>query len=327
VRSGFTLIELMVSLLVIGILLAMSAAAVSKYIAVGQTSSTESTIRKVYTRLQSQRASVMRAAETEDMVKTVGASVTGLILAAAGTDQDAGRRARVIYVKLRLRQEFPITFAEALNPTPLPPKSGFVKAFASTLTGKDSVSGLDYQSSACLLAALRTGRQGSDITPDDFGSSSVRYMKDTSSGNPQIPALIDGWDDPLWYYRWPTSFAEVDSLMQPTQPGLSGVSNFNSSTIIRDPEDPLGLLMNTTWYASPGRTTFEGWCHPVHNATGQYAYYTLPVIVSAGPNKHFGLLSPGTDATMSLDTTAGNINKDTDNIYSFRLKAPGARGD
>jgi hypothetical protein len=70
---------------------------------------------------------------------------------------------------------------------------------------------------------------------------------------------------------------------------------------------------------------FEYYFHPVHNApvntmAGMYAFYTVPVVASAGPDLQLGVsitdMSPGTPA-----------NSDTDNIYSFRVLPPGARGD
>jgi hypothetical protein len=56
-----------------------------------------------------------------------------------------------------------------------------------------------------------------------------------------------------------------------------------------------------------------------------HAYYSMPVIGSAGPNKSFGLLpaSAGTPDPMAPDGVTDDAN---DNIYSYRLRL-GARGD
>ena len=62
------------------------------------------------------------------------------------SDSIVGRRrrtrARVMYVKFRLKQEFPTTFAEALNPYPLPPKPTYV-AYLNKLgiTGSSAATG------------------------------------------------------------------------------------------------------------------------------------------------------------------------------------------
>jgi prepilin-type N-terminal cleavage/methylation domain-containing protein len=333
VRDAFTLTELVVSMLIIGLLVGLAAAAVGRYIAVSQATATGVTIRKVYGRLHAQRATVVKAAESEDMLKTVGSSVLSQIQTAAGYSQsspiqDWAARTRVIYVKLRLRQEFPMTFAEALNPAPLPPKQAYVKAFTGLTAGQS------YESAACLLRAVTRGRDGQAISADTYGTGNVKNFSDPSTGA-SIPALVDGWGTPLAFYRWPWGNSEVDSLAQAVQPGKSGSPATPNASIVRDPEDPLGLLMNMNWYAGAGRSTFEGWCHAVTNSSAsgtqapQYAYYMIPVIVSAGPNSQLGL-TPQTKTTappyspgpMDPDGT----NNDSDNIYSFRLLPPGAGG-
>lgn len=329
-RDGFTLLELMVVLVILGILVALSAAAVVKYIAVSQSSATETTIRKVYSRLQAQRAAVVKAAQTEDMLKILGATNLGTLQTAAGypTLADWPQRSRVIYTKLRLIQEFPSTFAEALAPPLLSAKPSYVKAFTGLTAGQP------YESSACLLLALQQGRGGSVVSADDYGSSSVKLFKDPST-SAMVQALVDGWGTPLAYYRWPWGNSEVDALAPPVQVGTAGTA-VTAATVVRDPEDPMGLLLNTTWYtmSSNGpRTTFEGWCHSVTNSSQspsnpgypQYAYYMVPAVVSAGPNLQLGLTSQGSTSPgpMAPDGT----NSDSDNIYSFRLSPPGARGD
>lgn len=320
-RAGFTLLELVVVIAIIAILVAISTAAVGKFIAVQQTSNTETTIRKVYARLMAQYESVVKSAREEDMAKTVGGSTAQVFLDMAGGD---GRRARAIYVKARLKQEFPITFAEALSPSPLTAKQSYTNAF----TGK---TGGSHESSACLLEALKLGRRGNTLAADDFGSISVQSVLG-------VDVLVDSWGTPLQFYRWPTGNTEVDGLAP--SPPLTSTGGVASASIVRDPQDPDGLLLSNAWYLTSDTSTtvpskqgtlgadFEYYFHSVHNATvtssaGMYAYNNVPVIASAGPNLLQGRLSP----TMAPDLTAANLNKDSDNIYSFRLLKPGAKGD
>jgi prepilin-type N-terminal cleavage/methylation domain-containing protein len=334
IRDGFTLAELVVSILIIALLVGLAVAAAGRYIAVSQATVTGVTIRQVYGRLHAQRATVIKAAESEDMLKSVGPTVLSQIQTAAGYSpsspiQDWAARARVIYVKLRLRQEFPMTFAEALNPAPLPPKQAYAEAFSGLTAGHT------YESAACLLRAVTRGQGGRAISADTFGTGSVKTFVDPSTGA-NIPALVDGWGTPLAFYRWPWGSSEVDSLAPAIQPGQNGSAATPNGSVVRDPEDPLGLLMNMNWYATAGRSTFEGWCHAVtnNNVTGgqapQYAYYMVPVLVSAGPNSQLGLTSqtkttapPYSPGPMDPDGS----NNDSDNIYSFRLLPPGTGGN
>ena len=54
---------------------------------------------------------------------------------------------------------------------------------------------------------------------------------------------------------------------------------------------------------------FELLCHPLHKGSSLYSYFTIPTIVSAGPDSQFGLL----DLYMTPDGTTAS----TDNLYSF----------
>ena len=90
---------------IIAVLVALVASATFQVIGVQQERTTETTIRKVADALDQQWQAVLDQAKSEP----IPPNVTNL----AGGD---ARRARVIYIKLRLAGEFPVTFSEALNP-------------------------------------------------------------------------------------------------------------------------------------------------------------------------------------------------------------------
>src|SRR5437588_672086 len=95
--------------------------------------------------------------------RPVGSPVRGDTGRVAGGDM---RRAKVIYLKLRLKQEFPTNYADAVSPAPA--YSLFGKPSYST-TLDPSIAGQPYESSACLYAALRQSRRGmSAFNPDDI---------------------------------------------------------------------------------------------------------------------------------------------------------------
>src|SRR5215471_17902198 len=101
-RSGMTLIELLVVIVIIGLLLTISAATAMRVLARQKSSNTETLITTLARALNQHWMAVVDQAKTE--------SIPPGVLTLAGNDD---RRARVIWIKLRLRQEFPMTFAEA----------------------------------------------------------------------------------------------------------------------------------------------------------------------------------------------------------------------
>jgi prepilin-type N-terminal cleavage/methylation domain-containing protein len=317
-RAGFTLVELLVVMGIILALVALSASASMRLLATQKVSVTETTITKVDSALRKQWDAVLTAAQKEDIAARYGSTTYTTILGVAGNDT---RRARVIYVKLRLRQEFPMNYAEALSPSgPLPAKQSYAK-YLSARGKTGNANPVAEESSACLLMALREGRSGGTAGTDDFGATSV----DMVNG---IEVLVDGWRRPLAFYRWPTDPGpnnEVDQLAPPASATVSRA---------RDPQDPDGLLIatpgtSTGWWYSSGRMTFENsWCHSLHKGTAPYAYYMIPVIVSAGPNGQLGITAitgaPNPPADVMVINNQANAN---DNICNYRLQRLGARGD
>jgi prepilin-type N-terminal cleavage/methylation domain-containing protein len=317
-RGGFTLIELLVVMSIILALVALTASASMRFIAIQKGSVTQATITKVDSALRKQWEAVVTAARREDITSKFGSAANTSILAAAGNDP---RRARVIYIKLRLKQEFPINFKEAVSdPAPLGSKQSYkayLAGYGITNTNAPTTPATS-ESAACLLMALREGRSGGAASADDFGATSVDTVVIDNSTLP-LPVLVDGWRRPLAFYRWPTDNTEVDGLGPP------------STLLVRDPEDPDGLLVTPSWWNSQ-RTTFQNWCHALYKPNQpntRYACYTIPVIASWGPNGKPGLqnftTAPAPNAmTPDPGPAAADAN---DNIYNYRLQRLGARGD
>ncbi len=300
-RPGFTLIELLVVISIIAILLALSASATVRVIDVQRGNNTEQTVKILSDNLDRHWQAVIDKAKNEP----IDPQVLSDVRSRGGDD----RLARIVYIKLRLRQEFPMDFAEATNVVPgrLRPLPAYQRALAGvTPTGRTS------QSSVCLLLALQQARGGISFDPDALGSGAISDAYATGANAAGLKQIVDGWAVPLVFFRWPTGNLELNP------DGPAGQAGHN------DPTDPEGLLsppaVRSNQLPFPG---FAGWfqnvCHPLPTGGNQpRSFKLIPVVVSQGRNGRHGL---------NLTTMAVTVPEDAnDNIYSHRLRF-GARGD
>jgi prepilin-type N-terminal cleavage/methylation domain-containing protein len=291
VRGGFTMLELLIVIGILGILFALGAAAVATARDKAKASNTETLIRKVNRILERQ----WRAAIDDAMSKPIPLNyVTN-----AANDKD---RARAIWIKAWLRWEFPANFLEATNQPQMPfgfsPKAEYSSVLPTT-------GGQAFESSACLYLALKAqNRRG--VAVDDEAFSRTEVASSLVNGTP-VEYLVDGWGRPLTFYRW----AIGNEDLNPT-PGQAP-----------DPFDPMKRLLDPSWN-NPNNpasvayvTTVEAWIgHPIHQGSGaswtRVSYNTVPVVVSAGKDGVLGL-DPVTGS--GVYSAAGQ-----DNIYSYRLR-------
>src|SRR5262245_8427078 len=168
-RRAFTLVELLVVMTIIAVLLALSAAATLRFLGVQQSSNTKTTLTKVQGELDKQWAAVTDQARNEPIPPSVEASIKSTL---AGSDANASRRVRVIYIKLKQRQMFPMTYGEALNPAPLPAVQTYVTYLKQRgITTATSGGPLPHESSACLLMAMQRNPAGGGVKAEDLGVS------------------------------------------------------------------------------------------------------------------------------------------------------------
>ena len=152
-RAGFTLVELLTVVAIIAVLVALVASAAFQMIGVQQQRITETTIKKVADALDQQWQAVVDQARKETVLNANVASFAG---------NDAQRQ-KVLWVKLRLKQEFPMNFSEAKSPAPsyLDPRPSYVDALGgSDWTPPGPSVFPEAQASACLYLALTQNRRG-----------------------------------------------------------------------------------------------------------------------------------------------------------------------
>lgn len=309
-RPAFTLVEILVVLAIIAILSALTVGAVIKMTSAGKLSNTRSIMSSIDKTLKEHWAYVAAEAKKETGLSVPFATMNAIF----GADATGGDRNRVLWIKMRLMEAFPISFAEVANPYPY--ASGIIpttmrkynSTYQKVLSAKQPGTNPAAESSACLLMALSLVRNGTSLSSDVLGTS---YVTDTDGDT--IPELVDGWGTPLTFFRFPTQ----NPYLQAAVPVKAG-----AKAKYADPLDPDGVFLN--WAAGVGRTTFEKNVHIIGYAATANASYIVPTIVSAGPDVKLGLdtvINTPTKKNMNMDVTA--VLDEADNVYSFLLSGTG----
>lgn len=299
--AGFTLLELLVVVAIMGVLAALTAGAVFQYKERQKQANTEALITKLNRLLQQQwRAAIDNAKDDKNRVG-IPSGITTL----CGSDQE---RALVIYIKWCLKRDFPTYYDEARNPGLSGGRNVYVKALQGAAGG-----GIG-ESSACLLLALTAqNRRGSGVSADVLTSNEVGDVGG-------VKMIVDGWGKPLLFYRCPTANAELN-------PSSTAASS-------RDTLDPTNRLMDPSWNNAANKDTVtqveDVIGHRIHDdSSGTWvpiSYNVTPVIASMGKDGKPGLKWPGdTDPNKNDDSYGSMIpnttpNDANDNIYSYRLK-------
>lgn len=250
-RGAFTLIELLVVVTIIAALAALSASAVLKFIEVQQNNNTQSTLDRTQGQLGKAWSRVKDQAYKETIPTNVQQWIVTNLASNASNPNDPNvvGRARVIYVKLKLQQAFPMSFAEVFNSgvpanypvqlSTLPGYSSYLGSLGITSANFSAVP-YEYQSSACLLMALQRGVSGAGINPDELTKGGATGSYAAPSGN--LPYLTDAWSRPLFFSRVPVGVPLLNSNPYPGG-GQAGAN---------DPLDPQGYLQTPGWAANPG---------------------------------------------------------------------------
>lgn len=258
-RGAFTLIELIVVIAIIAALAALTMAAALKVLESQQGNNTQSILDQTQGKLGNAWLKVKNEAYKEAIPAGIDSWIRTNI---AGNDPNATARVRVIYVKLKLRQAFPMNFNEALNPSPLPPLPGYV-SYLNNL-GVTGSSNAPYESSACLVMALQRGVSGAGINPDELGA------RGNTNG---IPYVIDGWGRSIFFARFPTGCA----VLNPN----------GAQTGANDPGDPQGTLNSGTWATQMplGQQLFSQLTlqQLAPASTPPASYKLAPMVASGGP--------------------------------------------
>jgi hypothetical protein len=166
---------------------------------------TSRNLTKLDTEVHLQWTAVVEIAKEEFRTSNSAVIASGLSVWAADPDT-----ARKIWINLRLRQEFPVSFAEVVDKTTAPPspakivfndpkgvrppvvifaKQNYFKLFVSQNPGANA------EASACLLASLTGSRKGAlGKAEDALGASALRNINGSD-------VLMDMWGTPFGFQR------------------------------------------------------------------------------------------------------------------------------
>ena len=206
-RSGFTLLELLIVIMVIAILMALTVSAAFSFIVNAREAATATTISKVNGLLQDRIRSFRQYDFSDSAIRLRDAWNTN---PANSSDQVmTPELAEVLLRKPRLKQAFPQSFVEA-DFVRLFPQSLFPNAFSSTAPYDLSnfVANLQptyqakYECGIVLHAMLSRGETfgAPSVADDAFTGTEIRVGPETNN----LPCLVDAWGEPLRFYRWPT---------------------------------------------------------------------------------------------------------------------------
>lgn len=342
-RKGFTLLELLIVMGIVGILMTMLGVAVMSSIGSSREVATKSLIIKLNGLLQ-ERIANFQSQQIDPVTAQAYLSLGG-----------NPRRAVSLSKKVLFRQAFPQTWGELqrFNPTLLT-IAGETPPTPTTPPSPAESSEVLY---FLLTKATVFGRApvGTDIFQVDVD------VKDTD-GNGKLE-FVDAWGNPLRFYRWPSRLVRgggystalvANPAPLPNQViaarGMMRNLPVTNRELNRDPDDAFGLLSPTSWWKTQTAANQVTNADNFETGGGGFApfgyFHTLntywsPLIASAGPDGEMGLFEPNdtpilyNSSNLPLGTAqahsygylaapdTANIERTFDNITNLNIRSGG----
>jgi prepilin-type N-terminal cleavage/methylation domain-containing protein len=209
VRPGFTALELLVVLAIITILIALTSAAVLKFINLQQRYNTVTALNLMQTKANTQWQNVTDKAMSDNSLQENN-------WVQNWQNNNPGQPptlARALYVQTLQVQAFPVTFKEALTPDPTgvipawPAYQAFLNNLGITAATVSATPAGPNEASVCLLMALTIGPYNTGATAESFGSAYVTNLLVATTKLPPpadkvfAQGIIDGWGTPVGLNR------------------------------------------------------------------------------------------------------------------------------
>ena len=298
-RPGFTLIEMLIVIALIGFLATILIVALRGSITGAKAQATKATITKISGLMKQRTEAFNRVNFAEQFELDIDGQLqlAGQLIASSKSSYNARDLATIIAKKYIYKLYFPQTWAEAsalitqVNVAQMGSGTQFTPPASPTPSCE----------SAEVLYWLLTSDQARLFGYTPEGTDNFTGATADTDGNGFLE-IVDGWGHPIRWYRWPTRLLRPtgfgsgpDLVTYKTQyPSLSGTINLN-----QDPDDPL-----ESTYAVVGAESNPGGLSPAPTINGttpiegfEQIFHTLgtyyaPMIISAGPDGDTGLFEP-----------------------------------
>lgn len=300
---GFTLVELLMVVVIIGILSALIITASMSLLGTSREAATKATLSKVNTLLK-QRMSAFEIQLSNDYTRGVHKTDPDFPSVNSLPEQDK----KVFYRKKLFKKYFPQTWAEARE---IAEEAGVLKPGDPLPTASDSASQASESAEVLYMFLTKTSLTGQgEVGQDAFLQSELADKDQEQDINPMYPErrhkeLVDSWGNPLRFYRWPCRLIKPSAVGPtyaqplngtPPNPAIAAAENAAARTQIP------ALTKTTTDTAlnsDPDNTLNLDLAGSISNYLNDFHIprtYHTPLIVSAGVDGLFGLESP-TDTT------------------------------
>ena len=231
VCRGFTLIELLIVITVVGILMSAFGVVLANSLRKAREAATVTTILKIDGLLDERLKGFDRATKSRDFQRIVDLRKTAL--ESAGIFGVSSKSIEAIARKDFYLQNFPQRFEELAPNTP----SSGTSALPTLMSTDPQITYIAANhkretESAALLHFMLTKMQVFGVPPVGESECGVNEIRDTDGDG--LPEFVDGWGNPLRFYRWPTRLLKPNGVFGPDgKPGVAG-SDDDSNGLVDD---------------------------------------------------------------------------------------------
>ena len=272
-RAGFTLVELLVSLVIISILAAMTLSGLSAVRRRSREEATRTTIRKIHEIIVPQYESYLdKRLSSAKITSEAVPTITQRSDCYNGTaSSPLGRRILELRKLAAIRRVLAVEMPDNWNDVGSvsgPYQNARTRAYTSYALSTNNVVSPEIESAECLyMSCMLSGFQ-----PEAMENFRAEEIGDVD--NDQRPEFLDAWGRPIAFIRWPTAFDGPITLNQDT-----------------DPFDPEAIDLSSTSTNSP-----------------RFLTGVVPLIYSSGLDQESGF-QPAT--TTSAQSTLSLVNFDS----------------